>query len=412
MTRRMPQVSPPGSFWSVFDRPFGWIAFIVFILCITGALLIQNRFVQNYKREPFIDQFSLPRPDYVKRVAIGYDAFMADMLFLRSIQAFGGVYENPQGTPGGYSAIFNYFDVISTLDPHFIESYNFGQLIMGDESNRYDLALRLLRKGQWYNWGRFQPWYDAAYIKTYPLKQEDNEAKWFIRQAAKTIDAPDWVSRLEYHIDERSGKFSLAMLGWIESYANSVDGGDTVLAGIARNRFASTISEWHKRIMQDAADAYLKKEGKPAASLEELQSAGYLQPVEVIDYDMLMQNLQMFEMRQGKLAPLVEQIYDNSVIAKGGILPNIVAPHDPFALICTEQTNERIIVTETVRTVAATRALEVYRNAIAQFRKQNQRYPQSLEELPLGSRPVDPYCAGWRYDPNSGLIVTPAREDL
>ncbi len=413
MKRRMPEVSAPGTFWSLFDRPGGWILFVLFIGMIAGAIFVQNQFVQQYKRKLFVDTLALPQPEYVKRVALGYDSFLADMLFLRSIQAFGGVYDDPSApssVDARQKAIFNYFDVISALDPHFLEAYNFGQLIMGDESGHFDLALRYLRKGQWYNWRSYQPWYDASYIKVYPLKEQDNQAKFYIRQAAKSNDAPDWVARLEHYVDEQAGRFSVSMLGWIESYAHSKDSGDTVLAGIAERRFASTIAEWHEKILQDAADAYFKATGKTTGDIRDLETAGYLPPVEIVDLDLLMQNLLTYEAMEGKLTPYVDQIYQSSVVLKGGVLPNLANPSDPYVLVCTEEAPGPLVTTESLRQLFLGRYLSQYRNAISDFYKKNKRYPASLDELPV--KHLDPYCAGWKYDPFLGLIMSKAREDL
>ncbi len=412
MKSRMPQASPPGSFWSLFDRPGGWVFFICFLGAVAGALLTQHQFVKGYKEKSWVESLTLPRPEYVKRLVLGYDAVSADLLFMRSVQAFGGIYENADPAGHHYNAIFNYFDVISELDPHFLEAYAFGNMVMGDESNRYDLALLYLKKGQWNNWRAYQPWYDAAYIKVYGAKEPDNQAKFFVRQAIKSKDAPDWVGRLEHMIDEQSGQFDIAMLGWLQTYANSVDHGDKLVAGIAKNRFATTINDWHKKILQDAADKYKKEQGKAANSLDEVAQAGYLPAIPICDLNLLQQNLSMFQAMQGKLSPYVEQIYESSVVQKGGILPNVTRPDDPYVLICMDVKDDRMVVTQSTREMATVQNLKAWRSAIAEFYKANNRYPSSLDELKMALPPSDPYCAGWKYDPASGIIVTPAREDL
>jgi len=125
------------------------ILVLLFLMLAGTAFWLQHFHIRAIKETPYRDSLYLPHGKQVNLMAIGYDQFLADFLWLRAIQAFGGYWRAGDKVS---EAVYNYFDVISDLSPHFIEVYKFGNLVMGDEGGDYERALTFLEKGQRYNW--------------------------------------------------------------------------------------------------------------------------------------------------------------------------------------------------------------------------------------------------------------------
>jgi len=85
----------------------------------------------------------LPSGRSLKALTFGYEGLVADLIYIWSIQ----YYSNYQ-----IQDRYEYLDqiyrrVIAELDPHFIDPYLVGSMIMSVEANRDDLALKLLDAG-------------------------------------------------------------------------------------------------------------------------------------------------------------------------------------------------------------------------------------------------------------------------
>ncbi|MCX7011304.1 MAG: hypothetical protein NTW86_01830 [Candidatus Sumerlaeota bacterium] len=409
--------SRPGTFWSLFDRPGGWVFVAGALAAAAGAFYLQWLHVERYKETPWIDSFVLPQPKFVRRLAVGYDAMVADFLYLRAIQAFGGIYYRPTEEGQKYDPVFNYFDVILALDPHFIEAISFGSLVIGDEGKAWDLALKLLDTGQWNNWRRYVPWYEAAFLKIWDLKQPDRDARFFVRQATKAHDAPEWISHWESEIDQQAGQFTLALQRWIQTYAEGVAENKDYLAGMALNKIHPIVGEWHKKILQDALDKYRQEKGAWPQTLQQLADEGYLPPVDVVDPDALVELMETARAEGVDLRPLVGQLAAACMVKKSGVLPpyNPAVPDDRFALICMSDYDHPAVGLESARKSAAAAALEAYRAQINDYYQKNGRYPDSVEGWPAEAygRPLcDPYCRGWEYNPQTGILRSKGDPDL
>ena len=85
----------------------------------------------------------LPSGRSLRAVTFGYEGLVADLIYVWSIQ----YYSNYQ-----IQDRYDYLDqiyrrVIAELDPHFLDPYLVGSMIMSVEANRDDLALKLLDAG-------------------------------------------------------------------------------------------------------------------------------------------------------------------------------------------------------------------------------------------------------------------------
>jgi len=131
----------------------------------------------------------IPAPTPVKLMALGYDQLLADVWWLAFIQYFGDTRERLNDH---YRYSYRYLDLVTALDPRFIQPYWFAAFSVGAEMKRPDLAARLIDRGLSANQDN---WYlpFIAGINQYLFGTDDMKAARYYRQAAKYPDAPRWL---------------------------------------------------------------------------------------------------------------------------------------------------------------------------------------------------------------------------
>ncbi|MBI5745630.1 MAG: hypothetical protein HZA13_01340 [Nitrospirae bacterium] len=85
----------------------------------------------------------LPKGEYLRTAALGYDQLVADIIWLQAIQVIG----DKRISEEGYNWIYHALDVITTLDPKFDYAYQVGGVILSALGKKIDLSNALLEKG-------------------------------------------------------------------------------------------------------------------------------------------------------------------------------------------------------------------------------------------------------------------------
>jgi len=417
----------PGSFWTLFNRPGGWF-FIVFLAAFaTGAWTLQWRYVQAYEKKPWIDSFTIPEAGYVKTLACGYDKWVADMLFLRAIQAYGGVYQ--EGLADNYDPVYNFFNVVSTLDSGFTEAYEFGNLVIGDEGKDYHRALTYLDYGERHNWQSYSPWSEAAFTwvdavkDRYPYREwKDLTGSWLwlmsekmgwhdrarfhVRMAARCPDAPDWMGRWEIQVDKEEGLFEAAMFKWALKYAQGVEEDAYYLIGIGERNIILTAHDWHQDILSKALEKFREEQGEWPADFQEMDDKGYLAPVPLIDPQILLGHLKAYEEAREPIEPVLEQLFDISRKDKGGVLPCLQPDDEEFVILHGPKDQRKIgMVTNGLADIKMN--LERFRPALRLYLVKNREYPLALDDAIVphtGFAVPEPFGNGWFYDPETGEV--------
>lgn len=127
----------------------------------------------------------IPDAQYLQMTSLGHRELVADVLWLQAIQVMAGKKISDEAGHWLYRA----FDVITTLDPHFVRAYEAGALalttfvILPEESNR------LLMKGMEHNPSEWKlPFYLG--INCYFELYDDAKAAEYIAQASRLPGAP------------------------------------------------------------------------------------------------------------------------------------------------------------------------------------------------------------------------------
>ncbi|HET7694651.1 MAG TPA: hypothetical protein VFK57_03015 [Vicinamibacterales bacterium] len=170
------------------------------VVCLTGAVSLHA--VQDRWPAPAVDRPELlyvRSPAAMKRALLGYDAFAADVYWIRALQHFGSERLSPPGHVRTYSLLYPLLDLTTTLDPYFSIAYRFGAIFLGEPypggPGRPDLAIALLKKGIAAQPGKWQYLQDLGFVYYWHLRDHKTAAATF-QQASGMPGAPNWLQPL------------------------------------------------------------------------------------------------------------------------------------------------------------------------------------------------------------------------
>lgn len=123
--------------------PFFVTAIICFLVIGFGFHILHVQVRKTRGQNPFQELLYLPSGKYLKVVVIGFDNLIADLLWLRGIQYFGGHFT----TDRNYAMLGRIFEVVTTLEPTFIDVYRFAAMALGEEAQQYKATEAFLWKG-------------------------------------------------------------------------------------------------------------------------------------------------------------------------------------------------------------------------------------------------------------------------
>src|SRR3990170_4809492 len=134
-------------FFSCFSSPVLSAAF-TFGLFIGGSLGDDPRGVGRMVEFAGAGQLLyLPSPEWVKRLAMGYDGLLACLYWTRAVQHYGREHMGPRQ----YPLLYPLLDITTTLDPELKIAYRFGAIFLSEPpphgAGRADQAIALVQKG-------------------------------------------------------------------------------------------------------------------------------------------------------------------------------------------------------------------------------------------------------------------------
>jgi tetratricopeptide (TPR) repeat protein len=171
------------------------------VLCLSAAVALHAA-GDAHHRLPVVDRPDLlyvRSPAAIRRLALGYDGFLADVYWIRALQHFGGERIAPPDHVRNYSLLYPLLDLATTLDPNFNIAYRFGSIFLGEPypggPGRPDLAIALLRKGIAAQPQKWQYLQDLGFVYYWHLQDYKTAAAWFER-ASEVPGAPSWLRPL------------------------------------------------------------------------------------------------------------------------------------------------------------------------------------------------------------------------
>ncbi len=234
---------------------------------MTVSALMTGFILENSILNTAVDSSFLfiPQSKYIKTASLGYENLVADIIYLWTIQYYGNT-----SLDHNYKQLEHLYNVITDLNPLFLEAYYIGALIMSIDAKDMEMALRLLDKGFSNN---PEEWFlpmDAGFY-CFQNKQYLRAAGYF--EKASDIEPGSVAKRLYAGMFQKDHNYREALKQWTEVYESSDD--PLIIKASARHIFDLTVTIDMENI-KEAVSSYKKDYGKVPEDISKLVSKGYL----------------------------------------------------------------------------------------------------------------------------------------
>ena len=245
--------------------------------CLAAALAVaahSMHVVSDHARAamPPLQRFTLlPDGETLTVMSLGFKEVVADVIWLQAIQAIG---ERQVSDEAGHW-IYRAMDIVTTLDPKFVEAYEAGGtalctvVVMPDESNR------LLEKGMRYNPGEWKLPFMLG-INYYFELADDAKAAEYISRAAAIGGGPQYLAPFASRLYLTAREPQKAIEFLVKSYEQTTD---PHMKEYLELRLKHALVERDVQIFEATIDQYRRQFKTPPATLESLVKAGLLTQV-------------------------------------------------------------------------------------------------------------------------------------
>ena len=219
------------------------------------------------RRIPGSSIIYLPSGKYLKMTTFGFSSLAADLVYIWAIQYYGDT-----SIPDRFAYFTHIFDVISELDPRYVDPYEIGALIAISDQKDIPLALKILDLGLAKNpdlW--IFPFeaghYAQMYAKDYEL------AKAYYKKTIEIPGAPDVAKRLYAAASFKTSDLKTAWETWLEVYQTATD---DQIKKIASNHLYEVKAAVDAAALKNALEKYRSRYGRLPIDLGQLIRAGLL----------------------------------------------------------------------------------------------------------------------------------------
>ena len=217
----------------------------------------------------------IPDGEVLDRMALSFDALLADVYWIRALQHYGGT-KRSEDEEKSYELLGPLLDIATTLDPRFNAAYRFGSIFLTEGypngPGRPDLAIALLQKGIEEMPDKWQYYMDIGFIHYWWLQDYDTAASWF-EKAADVPGASPWLRSLAANTLATGGSRESSRTLWQQIY-------DAADHDWIRDESARRLTQLQALDdidgLIEAAQRFVEQSGRPPRSWEELIDAGLL----------------------------------------------------------------------------------------------------------------------------------------
>jgi tetratricopeptide (TPR) repeat protein len=249
---------------------FYWVAAVVVVFLAASA--VHFNLYKSYRSEgSFItSMLYLPSGKYLKPVSFGYNTLLADFIYLWSIQYYGDPGFHPK-----MEYLKHTYDLITELDPHYLDAYQTGALFMFYEGRNPLGGLQLLEQGMRNNPKEWILPMDAGFYCHMNLKRPDLAAKYF-EKASQIPGTTPLAKRALASMKFKLGDRAAALAVWTEVYetAESRSVKQTAYQHVHDLRVLIDVDTIRAAIRE-----YHNRFDRPPLNLEQLVAQGYLRRV-------------------------------------------------------------------------------------------------------------------------------------
>lgn len=244
---------------------------LIVIICFILTGLIQLRIDRQYcGREKLVEELMyFPSGKFIHGIACGYDELLADWVWLRAIQYYGG----HRRTDMRFDYLGHILDILTDLDPKFIHAYTFGALLLTDDVGTPDRGLALLAKGAAQNPSAWEIPFIAGFINYVFLKNYEDACTHFVISGSIS-DSPDFTRRFAAFVCAKKGDIDLSIELWTTIYTTSKNKIEIETA--LRNIKKLTVSK-----LGQVLEKFFASYKRFPTNLRELVYAGFLNKIPV-----------------------------------------------------------------------------------------------------------------------------------
>jgi tetratricopeptide (TPR) repeat protein len=254
-----------------------WPALLLILLAAAVVWLQMYRDRRFELTAPAQQVLYVRSPAVMTRLALSYDAILADVYWIRTVQYYGGTRLSPNPNKN-YDLLNPLLDLTTSLDPQFSVAYRFGAFFLAEHApggaDRPDLAIRLLEKAMAANPERWEYPHDVGFVY-YRRGDYPRAAEWFQR-AADVPGSPNWLPPLVGVTLAAAGDVTASRVLWQNLLTNT---DEEWLRQIARHRLLQLDAIDVIRQLNRVTAAYRARHGSPPSSWDALIRDGLLRGV-------------------------------------------------------------------------------------------------------------------------------------
>ncbi|MGC8579838.1 MAG: tetratricopeptide repeat protein [bacterium] len=233
-------------------------------------------FVNEYNKHPLpknaLQELAFfPSGPLIKIAVFHYDNFFADIYWMQSLQYIGKHLSSDKT----FNLLYHIYDVVTRLDPRFIDAYNFGAIMLAQYGRDKTSAMDLLKLGLKRAPDSWEIPFQAGFI-SYVIYKNYNQALKYFRMADKKPVHKKIVDEYIAFLNAKIGNIEIALHMWTDMYNKS---NDNITKAICMYNILRLEVEKYKNIITQAVNRYKAEEHHLPEDLGSLVSKGYLSKI-------------------------------------------------------------------------------------------------------------------------------------
>lgn len=194
-----------------------WVLCICAFCCIglAAGTVYMERYIPG-AGVPDVELMYFPSGRFMEQASLGHEMLVADLAWLRALQYYG----RHRRTDQDYTMAGHIFDVVTTLDPKFMNAYVFGGLVLAQDAGDVESGVDLLHKGMVNLPDEWMLPFEAGFIYYICAADMAQAYRWFMEAASKP-GHPESVERFAAFCAKRTGDLRTALRLWIQLYEST-----------------------------------------------------------------------------------------------------------------------------------------------------------------------------------------------
>jgi hypothetical protein len=181
---------------------------------LLGSILLAGLLERRGARAAVRDDWLfLPKSAQLKPMLLGFHGVAADLVWIQVVQYVGTHWLTDRKFPQLSEAL----ELVTSLDPHFIEPYRLGGVYLIYLSRQPEAAVSLLEKGAVANPGRWELPHDLGRYYFLEARDDARALRWW-ELSATLPDRPDYLPRFVARLYAKTGREETALELWLNLY--------------------------------------------------------------------------------------------------------------------------------------------------------------------------------------------------